>query len=59
MNNLFILDLEKGFVKSVGDFVRINKEKMKRNQMFGPNMKRLKIKIIGSKGKEYEVGLFD
>lgn len=59
MNNLFILDLRKGFAKVISDFVRRDQEKMKRNQMFGPNLKRLKIKIVGSKEKKYKVGLFD
>lgn len=57
--DLSILDLQKGFVNVVCDFLWRDKEKMTRNQMVGHYMKGLKIRIVESKRKECKVGLFD
>lgn len=57
VDNLFILELQKGFEKGANDFVRRHKENMRRKQMFGYYLRRLK--VVVRKGKDYIVGLFD
>ena len=53
------MNLQSSRVKVLKDFVRRDKEKMKRNQVLGHYLKGLKIEIVKRKRKEYKVGLFD
>lgn len=39
--------------------MRMDIEKMKRNQVLGYYITRLKIKIVRTKRKKYNIGLFD
>lgn len=43
----------------LNNFMRRNKEKMKRNQIIGYYLKALKVKIVRSKKIKCKVGLFD
>ena len=51
LDNFAILDLQKRLVKALKNFVRRDKENIKRNKVQGHYLKGLKIKIVKSKRK--------
>lgn len=59
LDNLFTLNFEKEFVNIINDLVREEERKEKRKKVFGHYLKRLMIKIIVNRGKEYNIYLFD